>query len=46
MQLTIQFLQQDHQLVCVVEDNGIGIDVSLKRENRNEAEIIQLELTM
>ena len=38
MQLTIQFLQQDHQLVCVVEDNGIGIDVSLKNKNQKEAE--------
>ncbi len=30
MQLKILFLKQDHQLICIVDDNGMGIEASLK----------------
>ncbi len=32
IQLHIRFLRENHQLICIVEDNGIGIQASLKKK--------------
>jgi sensor histidine kinase YesM len=33
MQLTIAFSQKNHELICVIEDDGIGIETSLKKKD-------------
>jgi sensor histidine kinase YesM len=35
MLLTIQFLKRQNELICVVEDDGIGIETSLKNKGVN-----------
>jgi hypothetical protein len=37
VEISIRFVVQNDQLVCIVEDNGIGIDTSLNNKN-NQAE--------
>jgi sensor histidine kinase YesM len=32
MQINIRFLQQNEQLLCIVEDTGIGIEASLQKK--------------
>src|SRR4030095_5138859 len=34
--ISIRFMHQDNQLVCIVEDNGIGIQASLKKKYEQE----------
>jgi sensor histidine kinase YesM len=35
IQLSIAFLQKNHELVCIIEDDGIGIETSLKNKGNN-----------
>jgi len=35
MDLTIQFKREQHELICIVEDDGIGVEASLKNKEPN-----------
>jgi ligand-binding sensor domain-containing protein len=37
MQLNIHFVRQGEQLLCIVEDNGVGIEASLKNKIDNQS---------
>lgn len=37
LQIDLRFLRQDNQLVCIVEDNGIGINASF--ENKSDEQV-------
>jgi ligand-binding sensor domain-containing protein len=35
MQINVRFMKIDHELICTVEDNGIGIEASLKKKKES-----------
>ena len=35
MQLTIAFLQKNQEIICIIEDDGIGIETSLKKKDND-----------
>ena len=36
LQVTVRFLKKNDELVCVIEDNGIGVEASLKNKNDSQ----------
>jgi LytS/YehU family sensor histidine kinase len=43
--LKVSFLEKDNQLVCIVEDNGIGRVASMKAQKNKEHQSKALEIT-
>ena len=45
MELNIHFRRKDQQLICIVEDNGIGVDTSLKNKRESPPDYQSLGIT-